>query len=63
MSNIEDLAKAFYFLNATPYKYSMQVNKVLNNIVYFHTGECINIKILVSAYNHYIKTGEIVKFF
>ena len=60
---IEDLTKALYFLNATNHKYTMLVSKIVNNVVYFTTGECINVQILVSAYNHYIKTGEIVKFF
>lgn len=58
---IEDLTKALYFLNATEYKYSICIEKIENNVIKFSNGKYVNVKILTSCYDNYIKTGEIVK--
>lgn len=59
---IEDLTKALYFLNATEYKYSVCIEKIENNVVFFSNGQKINIKLLVSAYENLIYNGEVTKF-
>lgn len=59
---IEDLAKALYFLNAIEYKYSVCIEKIENNVVFFSNNQKINIKLLVNAYENLIHNGEITKF-
>ncbi len=59
---IEDLTKALYFLNATEYKYSVCIEKIENNVVFFSNGQKLNIKLLVSAYENLIYNGEVTKF-
>ena len=59
---IEDLTKALYFLNATEYKYSVCIDKIENNVVFFSNNQKINIKLLVSAYENLIYNGEATKF-
>lgn len=59
---IEDLTKALYFLNATEYKYSVCIEKIENNIVFFSNNQKINIKLLANAYESLIYNGEITKF-
>lgn len=59
---IEDLTKALYFLNATEYKYSVCIEKIENNVVFFSNNQKINIKLLVSAYESLIHNGEVTKF-
>jgi hypothetical protein len=59
---IEDLTKALYFLNATEYKYSVCIEKIENNVVFFSNNQKINIKLLVSAYESLIYNGEVTKF-
>lgn len=59
---IEDLTKALYFLNATEYKYSVCIEKIEDNVVFFSNGQKLNIKLLVSAYENLIYNGEVTKF-
>lgn len=59
---IEDLTKALYFLNVTEYKYSVCIEKIENNVVFFSNNQKINIKLLVSAYENLIYNGEVTKF-
>lgn len=59
---IEDLTKALYFLNVTEYKYSVCIEKIENNVVFFSNNQKINIKLLVNAYENLIHNGEITKF-
>ena len=59
---IEDLTKALYFLNATEYKYSVCIEKIENNVVFFSNGQKLNIKLLVSAYEHLISNGRVTDF-
>lgn len=59
---IEDLTKVLYFLNATEYKYSVYIEKIENNVVFFSNGQKLNIKLLVSAYESLIYNGEVTKF-
>lgn len=59
---IEDLTKALYFLNATEYKYSVCIEKIENNVVFFSNGQKLNIKLLVNAYENLIYNGEVTKF-
>ena len=59
---IEDLTIALYFLNATEYKYSVCIEKIENNVVFFSNNQRINIKLLVSAYENLIYNGEVTKF-
>ena len=58
---IEDLTKALYFLNVTDYKYSICIDKIENNRIYFSNHTSISINDLMDCYNHYIKTGELTK--
>lgn len=60
---IEDLTKALYFLNATDYKQIVLIDKIEDNIIYFTNGEWATVKELVTAYGHFIKTGEIMEVF
>lgn len=59
---IEDLTKALYFLNVTEYKYSVCIEKIENNVVFFSNNQKINIKLLVNAYENLIYNGEVTKF-
>lgn len=58
---IEDLAKALYFLNATNFKRTLLISKIEYNIIYFTNGELATVKELAAAYDHFIKTGEIME--
>ena len=58
---IEDLTKALYFLNATDYKYTVCIEKIENNFIYFSNHKAWPIGALAKFYDNYIKTGEIVK--
>ena len=60
---IEDLTKALYVLNATDYRRTLLINKIENNIIFFTNGEWATVKELVSAYDHFIKTGEVMEIF
>lgn len=57
---IEDLTKAMYFLNATDYKYTVCIEKIEKNVVFFSNRQCISVKRLADAYDKYIKTGKLV---
>ena len=57
---IEDLTKALYFLNATEYKYTLLIEKIENNCVYFTSGSKCMLNTLVYAYDKYITTGEVM---
>ena len=58
---IEDLTKALYFLNATEYKYTLLIQKIENNCVYFTNGSKSMLTTLVYAYDKYITTGEVIE--
>lgn len=58
---IEDLTKALYFLNATEYKYTLLIDKIENNYIYFTSGDKCLLSTLICGYNKYIKTGEMIK--
>lgn len=58
---IEDLTKALYFLNATEYKYSICIEKIENNFIYFSNHKCWSIQALAIMYDNYIHTGEVAK--
>lgn len=58
---IEDLTKALYFLNATDYKYSVCIDKIEKELVWFSNHKIMPVQVLANYYDIYIKTGEIVK--
>lgn len=58
---IEDLTKALYFLNATEYKYSVCIEKIENNTVFFSNHKSLSIGFLVSAYDNLIYNGEVTE--
>ena len=58
---IEDLAKALYFLNATDYKYTVCIDKIEKELVWFSNYKTMPVQVLANCYDTYIKTGEIVK--
>ena len=58
---IEDLTKALYFLNATEYKYSVCIDKIEKELVWFSNHKTMSVQVLANCYDIYIKTGEIVK--
>ena len=58
---IEDIAKAFYFLNVANYKNSLSIREIEFNRVWFSNHKSISISKLVEYYDNYIKTGEIAE--
>lgn len=60
---IEDLTKALYFLNLTEYKYSLCIEKIEDNVIYFTNHKCAYVVGLANAYDNYMKTGEIPNIF
>lgn len=60
---IEDLTKALYFLNTTEYKYSLCIQKIEDNVIYFTNNKYAYVIGLANAYDNYIKTGEIPDIF
>lgn len=56
---IEDLTKALYFLNATEYKYSVCIDKIENELVWFSNHKTMPVQVLANLYDNYIKTGEV----
>lgn len=58
---IEDLTKALYFLNATEYKYSVCIEKIEDNIIFFSNGTKASVFACAKYYDIYIKTGKIAK--
>lgn len=55
---IEDLTKALYFLNATEYKYSVCIEKIEGELIWFSNHKTIPVQVLANLYDNYIKTGE-----
>lgn len=58
---IGDLTKALYFLNATEYKYTVCIEKIENNFIYFSNHKCWSVQALAVAYEHFIYNGEIME--
>lgn len=58
---IEDLTKALYFLNATEYKYSVTIEKIEFNRIWFSNHTSIPVNELAEYYERYIRTGEVIK--
>ena len=58
---IEDLTKALYFLNATEYKYSVCIDKIEGELIWFSNHKTMPVQVLANCYDNYIKTGEIVE--
>ena len=58
---IEDLTKALYFLNVTEYKYSVCIEKIENELVWFSNHKTIPVQILANLYDNYIRTGEVAR--
>ena len=58
---IEDLTKALYFLNVTEYKYSVCIEKIENELVWFSNHKTMPVQILANLYDNYIRTGEVAR--
>lgn len=58
---IEDLTKALYFLNATEYKYSVCIDRIENELVWFSNHKTMPVQVLANLYDNYIKTGEVAR--
>lgn len=58
---IEDLTKALYFLNVTEYKYSVCIEKIENNTVFFSNHKILSVEFLVSAYDDLIRYGKVTE--
>lgn len=56
---IEDLTKALYFLNATEYKYSVCIDRIENELIWFSNHKTMPVQVLANLYDNYIKTGEV----
>ena len=62
--DIEDLAKALYFLNGSiDYSTTLKVEKIEKELIWFDNGKTMPLQILVNAYDLLIKTGEVVRLF
>lgn len=58
---IEDLTKALYFLNATEYKYSVCIEKIENDTIFFSNHKILSVEFLVSAYEDLIRYGKVTE--
>lgn len=57
---IEDLTKALYYLNVTDIKYKVTIDFVHDGRIQLSSGRQLSVKYLVTLYDRYIKTGDIV---
>lgn len=58
---IEDLTKALYFLNATEYKYSVCIEKIIDDTIFFSNHKILSVEFLVSAYEDLIRYGKVTE--
>lgn len=58
---IEDLTKALYFLNVTEYKYSVCIEKIEKELVWFSNHKTMPVQVLANLYDNYIRTGEVAR--
>ena len=58
---IEDLTKALYFLNMTEYKYSVCIDKIENELIWFSNHKFMPVQVLANLYDNYIRTGEVAR--
>lgn len=58
---IEDLEKALYFLSATKYKYSVCIEKIVDDTIFFSNHKILSIEFLVSAYDDLIRYNKVTE--
>ena len=49
---IEDLTKALYFLNVTEYKYSVCIEKIEKELVWFSNHKTMPVQVLANCYDN-----------
>ena len=57
---IEDLTKALYFLNVTDSRNYLLVDRIVGNVIYFTNGTMMTVEDAITAYNVYIKNGNLI---
>ena len=55
---IYDLATALYYLNSCDCRWSVCIDKIENNLVYFSNGKVLTVQALIDMYNDYILHGN-----
>lgn len=57
---IEPLTKALYFLNASDYRNSVEIEKIEGELVWFSNGKTMPVAVLANCYDNFVKYGELI---
>ena len=57
---IEPLTKALYFLNASDYRHSIEVEKIEDELIWLSDGKTMSVAVLAKAYDNFVKYGELI---